>query len=244
MVKALRRRHVTEQERKRGLGPMAADVVEYDLDRRETMTALKKAIFEDASTVTWDDYRALDAGRPVREEALKYAIGDMALRKSLADPADAEGEPDTVYEAVRVILADGRTPLAKCETATLYVEGGIAELRARMLRRIAQRDARVSSTDMAALDAGQTIRKGCLDALLASDESLEPLPESLGGGQPLRKSRGVRVDDFLREHGDVLKSQGVAIDVEASRLMGRVVTRSVSCTPSHDRCEAMLREAK
>jgi hypothetical protein len=153
------------------------------------MTALRKAIFEDASPVTWDDYRALDAGRPVREEALKYAIGDQALQKSLTDPANAEPDRGREYEAIELVYVEPGVPLAKAERAVLWVEGGRRELQRRVLAAIAAGDQRVSALDVAGLDNGGRIRKAALHAVLHADEYLGDFGDGdLAGGEPLRKS--------------------------------------------------------
>jgi hypothetical protein len=256
MVKALRRRHATEEEQRRGLGPTVGEVIEYNLDRRQVVAALQKSAREADSPVTFDDAITADAGRPVREEALKYALGDQTLRKSLADPAAAEPEPAREYESVVLVLTDGRTPLTKCETAALYVEGGRRELQRRLIDAIAKGDHRVGAEDVAALDDGWRIRKGALDAVMAEDEYLGTLGD---GDEPLAKSaRPSKLEvaleffqglDGTRDGADIdvaglrksLAKHGYHVDTREAESLARMLAprRVVTCNPDKSACSVV-----
>jgi hypothetical protein len=258
MVKALRRRPATQHERMRGQGPLVGDVIDYHLDRREVMAAMRKSIVEDDATpITWDDYRTVDAGRPVREEALKYAIGDLALRKSLVDPADAEPERGRDYEAVELVYVAPGAPLAKAERATLWMEGGRRELQRRLLAAIARGDERVSANDVAGLDDGGRIRKAALEAVMDPDEYLGDFGDAdLGGGQPLAKSARLSKREVVgswKGLGDAMTAAGIdpvkalkkslerhghQVSDEEARDLARQISggRRVECNTSKTAC--------
>jgi hypothetical protein len=236
---------------------MVAEVIEYDLDRRQVVAALQKSAREADSPVTFDDAITADAGRPIRVEALTWAFGEQTLRKSLANLADAESEASgTEYEAVTLINVEPGVPLAKAERSVLWMPGGRRELQQRLLAAIRRGDTRVSTLDVAGLDDGGRIRKAALNAVMASDEYLGNFGDAdLTGGEPLAKSRrpskievalefyqgranaDAEAPDMVRALKKSLAAKGYDVnDAEAQKLARLVGPRRVTCNADRTAC--------
>jgi hypothetical protein len=186
---------------------MKAYSAEIQLDKANVTKRLIKALRSGVEGVAVSDIAAAEAGRPVRETALRKVYGSDELTKAFASDAItlAKSQGATGQELHPLMLV--RDVFLEKSQRTLFAQGYLgkeeielfvpdpSELRDRMFKALHEGDARVTATDLALLDTGR-IREVVLKAVLAPDEHLAHLDEVLAP-EPLNKS----LDDALSAAG-------------------------------------------
>lgn len=178
MIRAVRYRHSTQDERRLGHGPMKARTITYRIEKSDLLARLRDAQQADSTEegyieVRPEDIACAEAGRPVAERLLKSLYGDLGRYFVSAEPdavADAEDlrkahvEGEQAFEPMMLIREEivaasdrlpGTSPLVKSEVQILVPVGEKAELRDRLFKAIATGDPRVHETDIASFDAGR-----------------------------------------------------------------------------------------